>query len=121
MTRICAWAMAAVLTAGVTWADEKKADGDKPEKKAGTLTGVVTAKDKNWVEVKADGEEKGRKYMPHWVGGQPAQGGGLDKKMLQAIADVKVGSRVRLEWEFDERPRVVKLEVLKAPADEKKP
>ena len=33
--------------------------------------------------------------------------------MLKTIREIKVGSRVRLEWEFEERPRVVKVDVLK--------
>ena len=99
-------------------ADEPK----KPEaKKSGTVTGIVTAKDKNWIEVKADGEEKARRYVPKWMGGAPAQGGGPDKKMVQTIAEIKVGSRVKMEWEFEERPRAVKIEVLKAPADKDEP
>src|SRR3954453_17005855 len=99
MTRFLFAILAAGAMVGAAAADDKK----PPEKKGGTVTGVVTAKDKNWIEVKADGEEKGRRYVPHWVGGAPDKGGGLDKKMLQAIADTKVGSRVKLEWEFQER------------------
>lgn len=85
------------------------------EKKSGTVTGIVTKKEKNWIEVKADGEEKGRRYVPKWIGGLPKDGGGLDKKMLKVFADLKVGSRIRMEWEFEERLRAVKIEVLKAP------
>jgi hypothetical protein len=87
------------------------------DKKSGTVTGIVIAKDKNWIEVKADGEEKGRRYVPRWIGGKPADGGGLDRKMLKTIADLKIGSRVRLEWEFEERARAVKIELLRAPKD----
>jgi hypothetical protein len=113
MTKFVFAILAAAVMLGAMQADDKK----QPDKKGGTVTGTVTAKDKNWIEVKADGEEKGRRYVPRWVGGMPAQGGGPDKKMLQAISEVKVGSRVKLEWEFEERARVVKIDVLKAPAD----
>jgi ferric-dicitrate binding protein FerR (iron transport regulator) len=91
-------------------ADEKGA-----EKRKGVVTGVVTAKGENFLEVRADGEEKGRRYVPHWVGGTPAQGGGPDKAILAQIAKIPIGARVRLEWEFEERARVVKVEVLQAP------
>ena len=114
---ILALAMSATLVLGSLVAAGEK----KEEKKSGTVAGVVTAKDKNWLEVKADGEEKARRYTPKWIGGMPAQGGGLDKKILQAIAEIKVGSRVRLEWEFDERPRVVKLDMLKSPNGKDEP
>jgi hypothetical protein len=112
-------AIAPELTAG-----EKEKKSDKDEKRKGTVVGLLTAKGENYVEVTADGEEKARKYVPHWVGGAPAQGGGPDKAMLKQIAQLKVGSRIRLDWEFEERLRVVRVEVLKAPegkeADEKK-
>lgn len=94
------------------------ADEKNPEKKSGTVTGVVTAKDKNTIDVKADGEEKARKYFPKWVGGAPAQGGGFDKNTLKTFSELKIGTRIRMEWEFEERPRVVKIEVLKS-ADSK--
>jgi hypothetical protein len=99
---------------GTVRADEPKAK--KNEKRSGTVVGTVTAKEKNWIEVKADGEEKARRYVPYWRGGAPNAGGGPDKEMVKQIAAVKVGSRVRLEWEFEERPRVVKLDVLKPAA-----
>lgn len=91
----------------------------KEEKRGGTISGIVTAKEKNVIEIKADGEEKARKYVPKWVGGAPASGGGPDKKMLEEIAKVKIGSRVKIQWEFEERPRVLKIEVLKAPEKDK--
>lgn len=104
---------------GIASGDEKKND---TESKSGAVAGVVTAKGENWVEVRADGEEKGRRYVPNWVGGASKDGGGPDKEMVKVIKDLKVGSRVRLEWKFEERPRVIKVEVLKAPTgkDEKK-
>lgn len=90
--------------------DEKKKEG---EIKKGTVTGVVSAKGDNWIEVKADGEEKARRYMPHWIGGAPANGGGLDKKMLAIFKELPLNARIRMEWEFEERNRAVKIEVLK--------
>jgi hypothetical protein len=111
--------LAAAILAGSVWAADDKPR--EPAKKAGTVVGTVTAKEKNWLEVKADGEEKARRYMARWVGGAPAAGGGPDKKMVETIAKIKVGSRVRLGWEFDERPRVVKVEVLRQPEGEREP
>lgn len=93
---------------------------DNPQEgKKGTVIGVVTDKGTNFIEVKADGEEKARRYVPDWVGGLPSQGGGFDKDMIAAIAKVPLGARVKLDWKFEERPRVVKLEVLQAPKDNK--
>jgi len=92
---------------------EQKKDGEKK----GTVTGVVTAKGDNWIEVKADGEEKGRRYVPHWRGGNPKDGGGPDKEMVAKIKEIPLKARVRLEWTFEERPRVEKIEVLKKDKD----
>ena len=91
--------------------EPKKKDAD--EGKKGTVTGVVTAKGENWIEVKADGEEKPRRYVPHWKGGLPKDGGGPDKETIAKIKEVPLKARVRLEWSFQERPRVEKIEVLK--------
>jgi hypothetical protein len=104
-------ALALAATAGR--AEEPKKDAD--EGKKGTVTGVVTAKDDNnrWIEVKADGEEKARRYVPHWRGGNPKDGGGPDKDTVAKIKEVPLKARVRLEWSFQERPRVEKIEVLK--------
>jgi hypothetical protein len=101
-------------------AQEKKDDKQKEETRKGTVTGLVTAKGDNWIEVKADGEEKGRRYVPHWKGGLPANGGGPDKEMVAELKKIEVGSRVKLEWVFEERPRVEKIEVLKKPTPDKK-
>src|SRR5688572_31066602 len=103
-----------VALCGFTIGQEKK---DEPRK--GTVTGVVTAKGDNWIEVKADGEEKARRYVPHWRGGAPADGGGPDKDMVAKIKDTPLKSRVKLDWEFEERARVVKIEVLKKPEEKK--
>ena len=97
----------------------KKGDEKKDEPRKGTVTGVVSAKGDNWIEVKADGEEKGRRYVPHWRGGAPAAGGELDKDMLAKMKDTPLNSRVKIDWEFEERARVVKIEVLKKPEQKK--
>jgi len=106
----------------VTWTDsatanaqDKKKEKDPQEGKKGKVIGLLSDKGPNFIEVKADGEEKGRRYVPHWVGGAPAQGGGPDKKMLKVISELKVGSRVEVEWEFEERLRILTVKVLKLP------
>ena len=116
MQRMRVWAALVVAcfvcSAGRAAEDKKEQGKDEPKK--GTVTGVVTAKGDNFIEIKADGEEKGRRYVPNWVGGAPAQGGGPDKAMLEVFKKLTVGSRIKLDWKFEERPRAVKVEVLKA-------
>src|SRR5262245_951771 len=117
-------ALAALLfLAGPGPTQEKKDESkDKAVGKHGKVVGVLVGigKEKKSIEVKADGEEKARVYVPHWVGGAPAQGGGPDKKMVEVINKLKVGSRVEVKWEFEERLRVVDVEVLHRPPGEKK-
>jgi hypothetical protein len=110
MTSVLRWAalVAVVLSAASAGpAQEKKKEKDPDEGKKGTVTGVVVSKGDNFIEVKADGEEKGRKYFLHYKSGGP------DKEMQAKIKETPVKARVRLEWVFQERPRVEKIEVLK--------
>src|SRR5205085_825248 len=95
-------------------AQDKKKEKDPMEGKKGTAIGTLTAKGENFIELKADGEEKARKYVPQWVGGLPAKGGGPDKKILKIISELKVGSRIEVEWVFEERLRALNLKVIKA-------
>ena len=75
----------------------------------GTLVGQVTAKGERWIEVKPEGG-KPQRFRPRWVGGSPAAGGGFDKKMLAAIRETALGTRVKLTWEMPEGKRVVAIE-----------
>ena len=97
---------------------DKKKEKNPLEGKKGTVIGMLTNKGPAFIEVKADGEEKGRRYIPHWVGGSPAKGGGPDKNMLKIIHDLKVGSRLEVQWEFEEHVRVIGVKVLRAPVDQ---
>lgn len=116
MSHLLRWmgVVAVVLAVAVTGRAEEPKKKDADEGKKGTVTGVVTAKGDNWIEVKADGEEKPRRYMANWKGGQPKDGGGPDKEIVAKIKETLVKARIRLEWSFHERPRVEKIEVLKA-------
>jgi hypothetical protein len=90
-----------VLKAG----GKEKKEKSELEGKKGTVTGILTAKDKHGIEVKADGEEKARKYFLHFGG---------TKQLLHTIHDAPIGSRVRIEWLYVERHRVIEMELLKS-------
>ena len=79
-----------------------------PEEKEGTTTGVLTAKGENWIEVTPEGGAAQR-YMPRWVGGAPNQGGGFDKDILRAFAELTVGQKVTVKWKYDERLRALEV------------
>lgn len=91
----------------------EKTNNPKEQSRNGTVTGIVTAKGDTWIEVQADGEEKPRRYVPHWRGGAPQDGGGLDKAMIAEIQKVPLQSRVELKWSFEERPRVEAIKILR--------
>ncbi|HMF18136.1 MAG TPA: hypothetical protein VKE98_13065 [Gemmataceae bacterium] len=97
------------------FAVQPKKEKDKNEGKKGKTVGILTAKGESFIEVQADGEEKARKYVPQWKGGQPAKGGGPDKAMLKIFRSLKVGSRIQVSWVFEERLRALAVEVLAPP------
>ena len=107
------------LLSGPSPAQDKK-EKDPLEGKKGKTIGMLTEKGDTFIEVKADGEEKGRRYVPQWVGGDPKQGGGLDKKVLASFKELKIGSRIEVEWVFEERLRALKVKVLAPPKDKSK-
>ena len=74
------------------------------QQRKGTVVGVATAKGGYWIEVKADGEEKARRYYC-----------GSDPVALKAVKETQVDSRIRLEWRFQEVFRVVKIELIRPP------
>ncbi|MCX7934895.1 MAG: hypothetical protein N3A66_06510, partial [Planctomycetota bacterium] len=80
----------------------------------GEVIGTVVAKERNWIEVKPEGDGPAERYMARWIGGAPKDGGGPDREMLAAIERIQIGDRVRVRWTFDERKRVIALERLSA-------
>lgn len=72
----------------------------KLETEKGVDEGTVTEVGENFIEIRtaAGGYER---YLPRW------QEGGLDKEMLAKIRTFKAGQKVRVEWVYDERKRVV--------------
>lgn len=81
-----------------------------PQKKRGTVRGVIVAKGEHFIDVKpSDGKAPTERYLPHWSGGNPSQGGGLDKEILSVIREAKVGQEVTIRWEYDERKRLLGL------------
>jgi hypothetical protein len=115
-TIIGLFTLGALSLAAVRAGDETPDTKKEEQVRKGIVTGVVTAKGENWIEVKGDGEEKARRYVPHWRGGAPADGGGPDKEMVARIKEVPLKSRVKLDWVFEERPRVEKIDVLRTGA-----
>src|SRR5262249_41897120 len=63
---------------------------DKEEKKVSKTVGTLESREENrWLVVKADGEEKARKYYYHAK---------RPEKLLASIRQAPIGSRVSIEW-----------------------
>lgn len=102
-------AIVMVTLIGVAFAAEPK-EGDK-----GTFTGKVTEKGETWFRAVSETGESLR-FRPHWHGGMPADGGGLDKTMLDKIQSLAVGDKVEVTWEFTEHLRAAEVRVLEKAA-----
>jgi RNA polymerase sigma-70 factor (ECF subfamily) len=90
---------------------EHRKDLEAPDVKSGSVRGVVVEKKENRIFVK-DREGHVEGYAPHWRGGMPADGGGLDKEMVAKLREIHVGDVVELKWEWEERRRVVAIKVV---------
>jgi hypothetical protein len=84
----------------------------------GIVEGVVTGLGDQWIQVAQEGKPAVR-FIPPWHGGNPDQGGGLDKEVLRKLGTVRVGDRVALTWEMPEGKRVVDVKVLQPAAGER--
>jgi hypothetical protein len=92
---------------------QEKADANFTEGQAGTLSGTITDRGDTWVVIKTDGDKpQTLKFMPRWVGLNPDQGGGFEKQSLTLIKTTPIGAKVKVEWVFQERLRIVKLTAL---------
>ncbi len=80
--------------------------------KSGGTEGILVSKDKNSITVLPDGAKEPMRFTPHWRGGNPKDGGGLDKKMVEELKELIVSNRVRVKWEYEERHRVVDVQTL---------
>jgi len=86
--------------------------GELPIKTQGKLDGILVAKGNVWIEVKDDDGYLNR-YLPNWIGGPPARGGGYDPQMLNQMADIPIGNRIQLSWHWDGHLRVERLKLLR--------
>jgi hypothetical protein len=81
----------------------------RPKEGEGTTEGTVVAKQNDkWIEIKST-EGTIRRYVPRWTGGGPYKGGRLDFVAQKVIRKAKLGSKVQVEWIWDERVRLINL------------
>ena len=80
--------------------------------KSGVIEGILVSKEKNSITVLPDGAKEPMRFTLHWRGGNPKDGGGFDKKMVEELKELIVTNRVRVKWEYEERHRVVEVQTL---------
>ncbi len=74
----------------------------------GTSEGTIVALEKGKLTLAtADGNLL---FMPHWKGGNPKDGGGMDKEMLAKLEGFKVVDKVKIGWTWEERRRIETIE-----------
>jgi hypothetical protein len=80
----------------------------EPDTRRGTVTGVVTDKGNNWIEITPE-KAPPERYMPEWLEKTQRRRAGLDGEMLRILSAVEVGNKVEVRWLYDERKRILKL------------
>jgi len=70
---------------------------------SGTLVGAVAYLQNNCLEVKPDNGPPER-FLPRWAAGGP------DAAVVQALAKLKVGDKVKVTWTYDNRKRLTAIE-----------
>lgn len=92
-------------------AEPKKEGHDAmPEGTKGVSEGTIVSLEKGKLILNT---EKGDLlFMPHWRGGMPKDGGGLDKETLRRLEQFKPGQKVGIEWTWSERRRIESIKPL---------
>ncbi len=93
--------------------------------KSGSTTGVITAKENSkalpGIELRCVKEKDKDKtsilerFTARWEGGD-GKDAGPNKDTIKQISELHIGDKVKIDWSFDERKRIEKIEVLEAAA-----
>jgi hypothetical protein len=82
-------------------------DGDE-----GTVAGTVIENSSASLTIRTDEDSPRKlKFAPQWVGGSPADGGGLDQAMQKTMGNLKPGQKVQVKWVYQERLHAVSITV----------
>ena len=77
----------------------------------GTSEGEIVSKEKGKLVVHT--KDGNLLFMAHWRGGNPADGGGMDKETLAKLEHFKAGQKVKIGWIWQERRRIESIELVK--------
>lgn len=89
----------------------------------GTVRGIVTQKTQGWIEVR-EGEAAPERYLPFWIetekrydpiAGEPLpqeEIARINRAVSETLTRLQPGDRVRLDWVWSGRKRLIRLETL---------
>lgn len=80
-----------------------------PTQTQGWVKGTVVRADPKGLLILKDEAGAEHRFVPHWRGGMPKDGGGFDQAMVQCVAKLQPGQTVKVRWEWEERPRLAEL------------
>lgn len=81
-----------------------------PGQAHGQLTGTIAELNRRKGVVVLESDQGLRvRLTPHWRGGMPADGAGLDQAIIEAVSQFAAGDRVTIDWAFEERYRIERI------------
>lgn len=95
---------------GAGKAKEEKHDA-MPTGTKGVSEGEIVSAEKGKLVLKT--KDGNLLFAAHWRGGNPKDGGGLDKEMLAKLEQFKPGQKVKIGWTWEERRRIESIEGVK--------
>ena len=75
----------------------------------GTVAGTVVEKGKALLVIRS-GSGKRAGYIPRWIGGNPSDGGGPEKRIVDAISRLRPGDRVTVKWYVNDHIRIEEIQ-----------
>ncbi len=85
---------------------------EKELKESGVITGILAAKENDWIAVIPDGMHDDFRFFPVWKGGTKSKGGGYDKKTIKAIKGLFVLGKVKVKYKLMEKYRVIDVKMV---------
>ena len=96
----------------ISWVEERGQRWIRDIEGEGVLEGKVSGLGDAWLEVQTAGNKKVKLRAP-WRGGNPSDGGGPDREVVEKLGQVSVGDQVAVTWAMPEGKRVMDVRVRK--------
>ena len=94
----------------ILWSREERRNWVRDVAGEGVHEGKVTALGDAWIEVQHK-DRRNVRYRAPWRGGNPADGGGLDREVVRKLGTVRVGDQVAVTWAMPDGKRVMNVAI----------